>query len=77
MEMTAEQKVLVLTHQRRVLAAQVAVRDAEKNLQSVFTDYNNVVNQLITELKIDTTRHRLDLDNMIVVDIPQPEPAEV
>lgn len=77
MEITAEQKVLVLTHQRKVLAAQVTVRDAEKNLQTVHTEYTNVINKLVVDLKLDPAKHRLDLDNMVVVDILPPQPVEV
>jgi hypothetical protein len=75
MELTAEQKISILSSQRKVLAAQVAVRDAQKNLETVHTEYTNVVNKLAVDAQLDPAKHRLDLDNLVIVDISDTKPA--
>jgi len=62
MEISADQKVLVLTQQRRLLTARVEVQNAQN-------DYAQVVNKLIADLKLDPVRQRLDLDNLTIVDV--------
>jgi len=77
MEITADQKVLVLQHQRKVLSAQVAVQNAQKQLEVVHNEYTQAVNKLVSDLKLDPSLHRLDLDNLTITEVEVPESAEV
>ena len=76
MEITADQKVLVLQQQRKVLAAQVAAHDAQKQFEVTHNEYVQVVNKLASDLKLDPTKHRLDLDNLVIIDVETPEVVE-
>jgi hypothetical protein len=69
MELTAEQKVTILTSQRKVLAAQVAVNNAQKNLETSHTEYTQLVTNLVGELKLNPSEQQLDLEALEIKDV--------
>lgn len=73
MEFTSDHKIAILNAQKKFLSAQVNAQQAQKQVETAQNEYAAVVNQVAGELKLDSTKHRVDLDALTITEL---EPAE-
>jgi hypothetical protein len=66
-ELTLEHKNTLLLQHRAILALQVNMNAAEKELSKLTAQFNDSLQAITTDIKLDVTKYAPDLEHMTIV----------
>jgi len=66
-EMTADHRLRVVLLQRQILALQVNIHNAQKQLETLSGQLPRIVEGIANDLKVDVEKYSFDIDNLVFV----------